>query len=195
MKACDYCGAPHPTADDGMAPCPSCGAVTDMVILAKYTQGLQPMFRRTLLGRIKRGIWINPATGERDVMTEREFQSLREVGPSDGQQEETEGDYPDTDLTWQALGNRETIEAEVNAAMAAKQQRLDRIEAVLASLEPDVSDERVRKVVQERHHLRTFFWLARGGDERREPFPNPSEDMSLEEVDLLAKVRALDDTA
>jgi hypothetical protein len=52
-------------------------AVTDMVVLGKYTSRLKPMFRRTLLSKVKPGYWVNPATGERDVMAEGEFKSLR----------------------------------------------------------------------------------------------------------------------
>jgi hypothetical protein len=90
--------------------------------------------------------------------------------------------------------SRAEVEAEVNGGMATKQERLDRIEAVLAKPDLDAADLRVKQLKEERHHLRTFFWLARGGDRSGEPFANPSRDLSAEEVDLLAKRHALQQT-
>lgn len=195
MKSCGYCGAAHPKADDGMEPCPSCGAATNMVITAKFINGLQPIFRRGLFGRVKRGIWINPATSERDVMTEHEFQALKDVPrPDDRPHARSDDGYPDTDATGQRFGGRTEIEAEVNAGLLAKQARLSEVEAALASQPRSLTDQQIGKLEEEWQHLRTFFWLARGGDRRGETFSNPSQDMSVEEIDLLAKVRMLDDT-
>jgi hypothetical protein len=94
----------------------------------------------------------------------------------------------------QLYQSRAEVEAEVNAGMATKQERLDRIEAVLAKPDLDAADLRVKQLKEERHHLRTFFWLARGGDRSGEPFANPSRDLSAEELDLLAKRHALQQT-
>lgn len=99
--------------------------------------------------------------------------------------------YPGIDARGKPFGTLEEVQAQVNAGMAARQERLDRIEAVLSKPGLDPTDERVRDIEAERHHLRTFFWLARGGDKSGERFPNPSTDLSLEEADLLAKLHAL----
>jgi hypothetical protein len=78
-RRCDYCGRGDLPYDDVNAPCPECGAATNAVILANFTNGLQPMFRRTWWRRIKPGFWLHPSTGAREHMPAAEFRSLRSV--------------------------------------------------------------------------------------------------------------------